>query len=114
MHMKTWFNKLMTMFSGNSIYKKEYNKELQRFEALFNYASIGILVTNQQGQIVLINDFALRQFGYERNELMGAYVEQLLPKQFRNRHEEHRTHYNHHPQSRPMGIGLDLFAVRKD
>ncbi|MBW8687561.1 PAS domain-containing sensor histidine kinase [Chitinophaga sp. B61] len=102
------------MFPGNSIYKKEYNKELQRFEALFNYASIGILVTNQRGQIVLINDFALRQFGYEREELMGEYIEKLMPKRFRERHVGHRDHYNHHPQSRPMGIGLDLFAVRKD
>jgi PAS domain S-box-containing protein len=112
--MKMWFNKLMAMFSGNNIYKKEYNKELQRFEALFNYASIGILVTNQQGQIVLINDFALNQFGYEREELVGERIEQLLPKRFREKHVGHREHYNHHPQSRPMGIGLDLFAVRKD
>ncbi|MCF6404377.1 PAS domain-containing sensor histidine kinase [Chitinophaga filiformis] len=112
--MKKWFNKLKTMLPGNSVYKKEYNKELQRFEALFNYASIGILVTNQQGQIVLINDFALTQFGYDRDELVGAYIEQLLPKRFRERHVGHRNHYNHHPQSRPMGIGLDLFAVRKD
>ncbi|SHN06944.1 PAS domain-containing sensor histidine kinase [Chitinophaga sp. CF418] len=112
--MKKWFNKLMTMLPGNSVYKKEYNKELQRFEALFNYASIGILVTNQQGQIVLINDFALTQFGYERDELVGEYIERLLPKRFRERHVDHRNHYNHHPQSRPMGIGLDLFAVRKD
>lgn len=102
------------MLPGNSVYKKEYNKELQRFEALFNYASIGILVTNQQGQIVLINDFALAQFGYEREELVGGYIEQLLPKRFRERHVGHRNHYSHHPQSRPMGIGLDLFAVRKD
>jgi len=102
------------MLPGNNVYKKEYNKELQRFEALFNYASIGILVTNQQGQIVLINDFALTQFGYEREELVGEYIEQLLPKRFRERHVGHRDHYSHHPQSRPMGIGLDLFAVRKD
>ncbi|UPK67863.1 PAS domain-containing sensor histidine kinase [Chitinophaga filiformis] len=112
--MKKWINKLMTMLPGNNVYKKEYNKELQRFEALFNYASIGILVTNQQGQIVLINDFALTQFGYEREELVGEYIEQLLPKRFRERHVGHRDHYSHHPQSRPMGIGLDLFAVRKD
>ncbi|SFO43340.1 PAS domain S-box-containing protein [Chitinophaga sp. YR627] len=112
--MKKWITKLTTMFSGNSVYKKEYNKELQRFEALFNYASIGILVTNQQGQIVLINDFALRQFGYERGELMGDRIERLMPQRFRHRHVDHRDHYNHHPQSRPMGIGLDLFAVKKD
>lgn len=102
------------MLPGNNVYKKEYNKELQRFEALFNYASIGILVTNQQGQIVLINDFALTQFGYDRDDLVGEYIERLLPKRFRDRHVGHRNHYNHHPQSRPMGIGLDLFAVRKD
>lgn len=112
--MKKWITKLTTMFSGNSVYKKEYNKELQRFEALFNYASIGILVTNKQGQIVLINDFALRQFGYERGELMGDRIERLMPQRFRHRHVDHRNHYNHHPQSRPMGIGLDLFAVKKD
>ncbi|SDH44103.1 PAS domain-containing sensor histidine kinase [Chitinophaga filiformis] len=112
--MKKWFNKLMAMLPGNNVYKKEYNKELQRFEALFNYASIGILVTNQQGQIVLINDFALTQFGYDRDDLVGEYIERLLPKRFRDRHVGHRNHYNHHPQSRPMGIGLDLFAVRKD
>lgn len=111
---KKWTNKLMTMFSGNSIYKKEYNKELQRFEALFNYASIGILVTNEKGQIVLINDFALKQFGYEREELVGDYIERLMPQRFRHRHVGHRDHYNHHPQSRPMGIGLDLFAAKKD
>ena len=98
----------------NNLYKKEYNKELQRFEALFNFASIGILVTNRQGEIVLINDFALEQFGYERDELMGESIERLMPMRFRDKHEEHRDSYNNVPQSRPMGIGMDLFAVKKD
>jgi PAS domain S-box-containing protein len=105
---------LTTMFNNNSLYKKEYNRELQRFEALFNYASIGILVTNQQGEIVLINDFALEQFGYTRDELMGQKIEMLMPKRVHGSHVHHRESYNHHPQSRPMGIGLDLFATRKD
>lgn len=112
--MKKWLTKLNFMLNSNNLYKKEYNKELQRFEALFNFASIGILVTNERGEIVLINDFALKQFGYEREELMGSAIEQLLPQRFRHRHVGHRQHYNAHPQSRPMGIGLDLFAVRKD
>lgn len=112
--MKKWITKLTNMFSRNNQYKKEYNKELQRFEALFNYASIGILVTNQQGKIVLINDFALRQFGYEREELVNEHMEKLMPKRFRQAHVAHRDHYNQHPSSRPMGIGLDLFAVKKD
>lgn len=95
-------------------FKQQLNKELQRFGALFNYASIGILVTNKQGEIVMINEFALKQFGYSREELVGQKVEILIPKRAHHRHEEHRQRYNNAPQSRPMGIGLDLFAVRKD
>jgi PAS domain S-box-containing protein len=102
------------MLNRYNLYKKEYNKELQRFEALFNYASIGILVTNEQGEIVLINDFALEQFGYDRDELMGRKIEVLMPKRVHHSHVHHRENYQHHPQSRPMGIGLDLFATRKD
>lgn len=116
--MIKWLQKplrfLDNMISNNNLYKKEYNKELQRFEALFNYASIGILVTNQQGEIVLINDFALEQFKYSREELMGEKIEILMPKRVHESHVHHRENYNHHPQSRPMGIGMDLFARRKD
>ncbi|SFW73249.1 PAS domain-containing sensor histidine kinase [Chitinophaga sancti] len=102
------------MLYGNNLYKKEYDKELQRFEALFNFASIGILVTNRQGEIVLINDFALEQFGYQREELIGQTIERLLPMRFRPRHEEYRDGFSSQPQSRPMGIGMDLFALKKD
>jgi PAS domain S-box-containing protein len=105
---------LIDMFNKSSLYKKEYNNELRRFEALFNYASIGILVTNQDGQIVLINDFALQQFGYEREELIDKKIEILMPHRVHQSHVKHRENYNHHPQSRPMGIGMDLFAKRKD
>ncbi|WPV64124.1 PAS domain-containing sensor histidine kinase [Chitinophaga sp. LS1] len=102
------------MLYGNNLYKKEYDKELQRFEALFNFASIGILVTNRQGEIVLINDFALEQFGYQREELIGETIERLLPMRFRSKHEEFRDGFSSQPQSRPMGIGMDLFALKKD
>lgn len=102
------------MLYGKNLYKKEYDKELQRFEALFNFASIGILVTNQQGEIVLMNDFALEQFGYQREELIGESIERLMPMRFRPKHVGYRDSFNNHPQSRPMGIGMDLFALKKD
>ncbi|WP_245957349.1 sensor histidine kinase [Chitinophaga flava] len=95
-------------------YKLQLSKELQRFGALFNYASIGIIVTNQDGEIMLINDFALQQFDYRREELTGKPIEQLIPQRLQQKHIGHRERYNAAPQSRPMGIGLDLFAVRRD
>lgn len=95
-------------------YKQQLNKELERFGALFDYASIGILVANKQGEIILVNDFALLQFGYKREMLLGKKVEVLIPQRVHHRHVAHRERYNAAPQSRPMGIGLDLYAVRQD
>lgn len=85
------------------------------FEALFNNAAIGIIIVNSEGRILLINQFALNQFGYEPEELVGKKIELLIPRRFKERHEHHRDHYhNHNPHSRPMGRGMDLFAVKKN
>lgn len=88
-------------------------EELQ-FNALFNNATLGIVVANHQGDILLANPFAEKQFGYSSQELIGRKVEALIPENFHHIHQMHRNHYVDHPVSRPMGLGLDLFARRKD
>jgi len=100
--------------SSDGYFQQKIEKELQRFGALFDYASIGILVANKRGEIVMVNNFALEQFGYRREELLGRPVEQLLPAKLRDRHVRYREDFIGQPQSRPMGIGLDLHAVGKD
>lgn len=84
------------------------------FDVLFRYATLGIIVTNAEGKIVLANPFLLKQFGYTEEEIVGQPVEKLIPARFGHRHVHHRDGFNQHPHSRPMGIGLDLFALRKD
>lgn len=87
----------------------------QEFEALFDNAAIGIVTTNPGGEIVMINQFALQQFGYQRAELIGRKVEVLIPARVRQAHVGHRENYiENNPHSRPMGIGLDLSAQKKD
>ena len=88
----------------------------QEFEALFNNAAIGIITVNSEGKIVLANKFALQQFGYsDESELIGNKIEILIPQRYEHKHVNHRTnYYKHSSQSRPMGLGLDLFAVKKD
>src|SRR5678816_1432281 len=83
-------------------------------EALFNYASMSIIVADSAGKIVLANPFAQKQFGYRGEEIVGQKVELLIPKRFHQKHVGHREKYTSHPQDRPMGLGLDLFASRKD
>jgi PAS domain S-box-containing protein len=83
-------------------------------EALFTYASIGVLVVDEQGNIVLANPFAQGLFGYDKNELNGHPIEKVIPHRFHNKHIHHRTSFTAHLQNRPMGAGLDLYALRKD
>ncbi len=53
-------------------------------------------------------------FGYPYEEIIDRKIEQLLPERFRDRHITHRRAYSDNVRLRPMGLGLDLFALHKD
>ncbi len=89
-------------------------REKERFEALFEYASMGILVANEKGIIEMVNNYLLIQFGYNKEELINKQVEMLIPTRYENVHHTHRKNYSAKPEKRPMGVGRDLFAKRKD
>lgn len=93
----------------------ELLREKEKFEALFQYASLGILVVNRSAEIILVNNFLLTQFGYNNAaELIGSKIEKLIPGRFHQHHVGHRDKFIGHPQKRPMGVGLDLFGSKKD
>lgn len=102
------------LFLRNTIFSVHTTQVDEEFRALFNNAAIGIIVTNQLGEITQINQFASRQFQYDRDELLGKKIEILIPRRYRERHVGHRQHYGRNAHSRPMGNGMDLYAVKKD
>ncbi|MEO7445788.1 MAG: PAS domain-containing sensor histidine kinase, partial [Ferruginibacter sp.] len=66
-------------------------------------------------EIILVNKFLLRQFGYEESEeVTGKKIELLIPTRYHHKHILYRDQYIQHPAARPMGIGRDLFAVKKN
>ncbi|MBL0357000.1 MAG: PAS domain S-box protein [Chitinophagaceae bacterium] len=92
----------------------ELLNEKEKFEALFQYASLGILIVNQKGDIVLANNFLLNQFGYtDIKDIAGQKLEILIPARFHHNHVGYRDNYAAHPNKRPMGLGIDLFGVKK-
>jgi PAS domain S-box-containing protein len=94
---------------------EKLQQEKEKFEALFQFASMGILVANAKAEIILTNNFLLALFGYEdQNELTGKKIETLIPSRYHPNHIQYRDHYIENPRPRPMGLGKDLFAVRKD
>ena len=84
-----------------------------RFRGLLESAPDAVVVVDEQGVIQLVNSQTEKLFGYDRVELVGQPVETLVPRRFRRRHTKHRDgYYSEHP-TRPMGIGLELFGLRK-
>ncbi len=84
------------------------------FEALFQYATISILVVNRRGIIELANPSVEKLFGYTNDELMGKTLEILVPEDSRHKHATDREGYFHKPKARPMGAGRDLTARKKN
>src|SRR5579862_2749714 len=84
------------------------------FHQLLETAPDGIVVVDQEGNIVLVNAQVEKMFGYPREELLEQKIEMLVPERFRGRHPEHREGFSNQPQARPMGQSLELFGQRKD
>jgi PAS domain S-box-containing protein len=84
------------------------------FRALFEHASISILVTDENGLINLINPNAEKLFGYTKEELTGQPIELLIPESLKEKHRQYRQQYFLAPKARPMGLGKDLYARHKN
>ncbi|HEU4615738.1 MAG TPA: PAS domain S-box protein [Kofleriaceae bacterium] len=84
------------------------------FRQLVDAAPDGMIVCDQTGTIMLVNEEAERMFGYARDELLGKRIEVLIPDRLRGRHEGHVHGFTGAPRLRPMGSGLDLQGRRKD
>jgi PAS domain S-box-containing protein len=84
------------------------------FQVLLDSAPDAIILTDHDGQIILVNAETERLFGYHRSELLGQPVELLVPARYRERHVANRLNYLANPRTRPMGLGLDLTGQHKD
>ena len=86
----------------------------RRFREMIENAPDAIVQVNTAGAIVIANRTAETMFGYTREELMGNGVDILVPEANRAGHAGHRKAFAAAGLARPMGLGLDLLAQRKD
>ncbi|PKQ66567.1 PAS domain-containing sensor histidine kinase [Raineya orbicola] len=99
---------------GKYINKASFASEKDIFASVFKHASIGIILTDHTGVILLANPFAEQLFGYNEKELNGKTIEDLIPENLRDLHRNHRENYNIAPRVRTMGENMNLLGLRKN
>jgi PAS domain S-box-containing protein len=92
----------------------ELVEQERNIRSLVEAVPAGIVVATADGSISLVNNAAQSLFGYERTEIIGKSVDDLVPEDLRPNHRGHRQGFMGRPQSRPMGKGLDLSCRRKN
>jgi len=97
-----------------SILEVQNKLKMESLDALFEHATEGIVIANKEGKIIKANPSSERLFGYEKGELIGKVIEELVPTRYKQHHVQNRENYNAHPHARSMGKNMDLFAKRKD
>ena len=86
----------------------------EKMRLFIEAAPCGMLMIDHAGVIQMTNQQITQQFGYEQSELIGQPVEILVPPRFRENHPELRNTYLAAPNPRQMGLGRNLYGLRKD
>ena len=76
-----------------------------------------LIVTDFDGHIVLFNARAEFMFGHHRSDMIGQFVENLIPSSARTQHAAIGTIQIvsvHTKRTMTMGVGMDLNAVHSD
>jgi PAS domain S-box-containing protein len=85
-----------------------------RYRGLLEAAPDAMVVVNQNGEIVLLNLQAERQFGYRRNELLGQKVTNIIPEGFAERLIADDLRSAEDALAQQIGTGIELHGRRKD
>jgi two-component system, sensor histidine kinase and response regulator len=86
----------------------------ERFAALLESAPDAMIVSNESGDIILVNSQVENVFGYSRKELIGRKVDMLVPEEIRDIHPDYRARFYANPKRLSMGFRNNFFGVARD
>lgn len=106
-----FFTTIIVLYIKRLITRLQHDKS--HINSLFENATEGFVITDDLGNIVLVNPSACKIFGYEANEMTGEKIEMLIPDEQKRGHVQLRDGFYKNPQNRIMGHGRELFGRRK-
>jgi PAS domain S-box-containing protein len=84
------------------------------FNVLFEAASEGIIVVDENHTMIAANEATAKIFGYKIEELRGKPLGLLIPFSQRQAHSHDVEKFMKEGEKRRMGHGRDVFGLRKD
>ena len=84
------------------------------FGEFYEASPDAVVVIDRTGYILFANSRVEPLLGYLPQELVGKPQSVLMPERFRDTHAVHIHRFMNNPTPRMMGVGLELFASRKD
>src|SRR5260221_388604 len=84
------------------------------FQGIVEATPNAIILVNKEGRISYVNNQTEKLFGYDRAGLVGQGVEILIPDRYHKDHPQFRNMFFSSPETRAMGSGRELFAIKKD
>jgi PAS domain S-box-containing protein len=93
---------------------EERRKNEQKFKEMLEAAPDAMVVVNQDGEIILLNLQAEKQFGYRRDELLGQKVTNIIPDGFAERLIADGLRSAEDALAQQIGTGIELTGRRKD
>ncbi|MDB5367017.1 MAG: sensor signal transduction histidine kinase, partial [Rhodospirillales bacterium] len=84
------------------------------YRGLLEAAPDAMVVSNEAGEIVMLNQQAKKQFGYRREELVGKKMECIIPSGFAERLLADGTRSASEALAQQIGTGIELTGRRKD
>jgi PAS domain S-box-containing protein len=91
--------------------KKQYRALEGKYRSLIDAAPDAMVVVNTDGEIVLINVQAEKQFGYRRDELLGQKVTKIVPEGFAERLIADRLRSSEDALAQQIGTGIELIGL---
>lgn len=89
-------------------------KSEERLRALLRHAPDALVLTNESGNILNLNDQAELLFGYPLSEVAGSSIEHLVPVQLRARLTELRGAFERDPARRTLIDGHGFAVEHRD
>ena len=85
-----------------------------KYRGLLEAAPDAMVVVNRDGEIVLLNVQAEKQFGYSRDELIGQQVKNIVPEGFAERLIADGLRSAADALAQQIGTGIELTGLRKN